>query len=407
MKNKEEIAYIIKPLFAPLKESELEEIIALAQSAGANVYGYKTQLVKQIAPATLIGSGKLEEIRFELEDSPVNLIIFDGDLTSSQAMNISEILGGRKVIDRTALILDIFALNAKSTEGKLQVELAQLNYLYPRLKGKGSALSQQGAGIGTRGPGETSLETNRRYLRGRIHFLKERLKEIEARRKLQSDRRKKNEVRTVALVGYTNTGKSTLLNALTDAGVETKNQLFATLDPTLRKTEIEQFPVVFADTVGFIRNIPHDLVEAFRSTLESAVNADLILIVCDAKADWEMQLKTTQDTLRSLNCDASMLIVFNKCDGIEDFSVFPKDAIFISALIGAGLNELKEKVIRYFQERFITATLSIPYAEFKIVQSIRESATVLRERYVDSGIELEVSAEKKYWEKIKPFVIEK
>ena len=237
--------------------------------------------------------------------------------------------------------------------------------------------------------------------------MKERLKEIEARRKLQADRRKKNEVRTVALVGYTNTGKSTLLNALTDAGVETKNQLFATLDPTLRKTEIEQFPVVFADTVGFIRNIPHELVEAFRSTLESAVNADLILIVCDAKADWEMQLKTTQDTLRSLNCDASMLIVFNKCDGIEDFSVFPKNAIFISALTGAGLNELKEKVIRYFQERFITATLSIPYAEFKIVQSIRECATVLRERYVDSGIELEVSAEKKYWEKIKPFVIEK
>lgn len=301
MNKVQETAYIIKPLFDPSEESDLSEIISLTESANATVYGSKTQLIRQINPATLIGSGKLDEIRFELENSPVDLIIFDGDLSPSQTMNISAALNGLKVIDRTALILDIFALNAKSTEGKLQVELAQLNYLYPRLKGKGEALSQQGAGIGTRGPGETQLETNRRYLRGRIHFLKERLKEIETRRTLQSDRRKKNVVKTVALVGYTNTGKSTLLNALTGANVETKNQLFATLDPTMRRAEIGQQSVVFVDTVGFIRNIPHDLIEAFHSTLESALNADLILIVCDAQADWEMQLKRREKLLILFN----------------------------------------------------------------------------------------------------------
>lgn len=383
----------------------MAEIISLTESANALVYGYKTQLVRQINPATFIGSGKLEEIRFELENSPVNLIIFDGELSPSQTMNISSALNGIKVIDRTALILDIFALNAKSTEGKLQVELAQLNYLYPRLKGKGSALSQQGAGIGTRGPGETQLETNRRYLRGRIHFLKERLKEIETRRALQSDRRKKNAVKTVALVGYTNTGKSTLLNALTGAGVETKDQLFATLDPTMRRTEIGQQSVVFVDTVGFIRNIPHDLIEAFHSTLESALNADLILIVCDAKADWDMQLKTTRETLASLQCDTPSVTVFNKCDGISDFSLYPADSAFISALNGVGLDALKSKIDEYFNRQYRTVKLFVPYSDYKFVKVIREETVVLEESAKEDGTVYWVFVALKDLKKVQSYII--
>lgn len=405
MNKVQETAYIIKPLFDPSEESDLSEIISLTESANATVYGSKTQLIRQINPATLIGSGKLDEIRFELENSPVDLIIFDGDLSPSQTMNISAALNGLKVIDRTALILDIFALNAKSTEGKLQVELAQLNYLYPRLKGKGEALSQQGAGIGTRGPGETQLETNRRYLRGRIHFLKERLKEIETRRTLQSDRRKKNVVKTVALVGYTNTGKSTLLNALTGANVETKNQLFATLDPTMRRAEIGQQSVVFVDTVGFIRNIPHDLIEAFHSTLESALNADLILIVCDAQADWEMQLKTTRETLDSLQCNTPSITVFNKCDGVSDFSLYPTESSFISALNGNGLSELKLRIDDFFNRRYRTVNLFVPYSDYKFIKVIHEETVILEERAEESGMFYKISVEQKDLNKVQLYVI--
>ncbi len=405
MNKVQETAYIIKPLFAPSDESDLSEIISLTESANATVYGCKTQLIRQINPATLIGSGKLDEIRFELENSPVDLIIFDGDLSPSQTMNISAALNGLKVIDRTALILDIFALNAKSTEGKLQVELAQLNYLYPRLKGKGEALSQQGAGIGTRGPGETQLETNRRYLRGRIHFLKERLKEIETRRALQSDRRKKNVVKTVALVGYTNTGKSTLLNALTGANVETKNQLFATLDPTMRRAEIGQQSVVFVDTVGFIRNIPHDLIEAFHSTLESALNADLILIVCDAQADWERQLKTTRETLDSLQCTTPSITVFNKCDGVSDFSLYPAESSFISALKGNGLSELKLRIDDFFNRRYRTVKLFVPYSKYKFIKVIHEEAVILEERAEEAGTFYKVSVEQKDLNKVQSYII--
>ncbi len=405
MNKVQETAYIIKPLFDPSEESDLSEIISLTESANATVYGSKTQLIRQINPATLIGSGKLDEIRFELENSPVDLIIFDGDLSPSQTMNISAALNGLKVIDRTALILDIFALNAKSTEGKLQVELAQLNYLYPRLKGKGEALSQQGAGIGTRGPGETQLETNRRYLRGRIHFLKERLKEIETRRTLQSDRRKKNVVKTVALVGYTNTGKSTLLNVLTGANVETKNQLFATLDPTMRRAEIGQQSVVFVDTVGFIRNIPHDLIEAFHSTLESALNADLILIVCDAQADWEMQLKTTRKTLDSLQCNTPLITVFNKCDGGSDFSLYPTESSFISALNGNGLSELKLRIEDFFNRRYRTVNLFVPYSDYKFIKVIHEETVILEERAEESGMFYKISVEQKDLKKVQLYVI--
>ena len=228
-------------------------------------------------------------------------MLFNGELSPSQTLNISAALDHRKVIDRTTLILDIFAKNAQSSEGKLQVELAQLKYIYPRLKGKGEALSRLGGGVGTRGPGETQLETDRRYIRGRLSYLEARLKETEKRRSLQTVRRKKNSVKTIALVGYTNTGKSTLMNLLTGANVYVKNELFATLDPTARTFSIDDVEFLLVDTVGFLQDLPHNLIEAFKSTLESALNCDLALIVCDAAGEYETQLKTTLDTLGEMN----------------------------------------------------------------------------------------------------------
>ena len=333
-----EKVYIIRPVFGKEDEDD-SEIAALVESAGASVLKIKRQTIREINPATFIGAGKLEEIREELAETDANLIVFDGELSPSQTLNIRDFLG-IKTIDRTTLILDIFALSAKSAEGKLQVELAQLKYIYPRLRGKGAGLSQQGGGIGTRGPGETQLETDRRHIRRRIDFLENALSDMEKRRSLQSARRKKNNVKSVALVGYTNTGKSTLLNALTGAGVLAENRLFATLDPTLRRLRVSCGEIVLADTVGFVKNIPHSLIEAFKSTLETAVDADLVLIVCDARGDWETQLKTTEETLREIGAESPKLVVFNKCDGLSDFSAYPKDAVFISALRGIGLESL-------------------------------------------------------------------
>ena len=281
MSDKSEIVYVIQPVESDNYRVLHDEIMALIESAGAEYAGTIYQNIREINPATYIGEGKLEELRERLEGLELT-VLFNGELSPSQTLNISKALDGRKVIDRTTLILDIFALRAQSSEGKLQVELAQLKYLYPRLKGKGEALSRLGGGIGTRGPGESKLETDRRHIRARIHNLEERLKETEKRRAMQTERRKKERVKTVALVGYTNTGKSTLLNAVTGADVFVKNALFATLDPTARAFEIEGVPFLMVDTVGFLQSLPHHLIEAFKSTLESALNCDLALIVCDA-----------------------------------------------------------------------------------------------------------------------------
>ena len=402
MDKKHEIVYIIEPYFDKLSDDRLNEIKALVESAGAEVYGYKSQLIREITPATFIGKGKLDEIKEELIDSPVDLIVFDGELSPSQTLNIAEVTG-IKTIDRTTLILDIFALNAKTSEGKLQVELAQLKYIYPRLKGKGQGLSQQGAGIGTRGPGETQLETDRRHIRSRINLLEKDLKELETRRKLQTDRRKKNNVKTIALVGYTNTGKSTLLNKLTGADVLVKNQLFATLDPTLRKIQLSDTEAVMIDTVGFVRNIPHNLVEAFKSTLETAVDADLILIVCDAKGDFETQLKTTYDTLEEIGASAEKFIVFNKCENITDSTKFPKDAIFISALTGLGLDGLLAKINDFFANRYVKIKKTIPYAIYGEFTSIMHLCMIKTTDFLDDGVLIDVSIPKEHYHRFKKF----
>ena len=372
-----EITFIIIPFEGALEPDRVQEITSLASSAGANVVSHEVVKINKITPATFVGKGKLESIKNKVEEFDYDLVIFDGDLTPSQTLNMSDALGGVKVIDRTTLILDIFASQAKSAEGKIQVELAQLKYIYPRLKGKGSALSRLGGGIGTRGPGETQLETDRRHIRRRINYLEERLKELQNRRQLQTDRRNKNGVFKVALVGYTNTGKSTTLNALTQSEVLVEDKLFATLDTTTRKLSLGDFTVLISDTVGFIKNIPTTLIEAFKSTLEVAVEADLVLIVCDATADWAIQYETTNMMLDELKSNAFRILVFNKCENIDDFSHYPADSVFISAKEKKGLDSLLAKIRAYFEGNYTKLILKIPYSkinEFHSLQRYYENA---------------------------------
>lgn len=398
-----EKVYIIQPIETEHYRELQEEAVSLIESAGAEYCGTIYQTIKEVNPATYIGAGKVEELRQRLSDLDVT-ILFNGELSPSQTLNLSALLDDKKVIDRTTLILDIFAKNAKTSEGKIQVELAQLTYLYPRLKGKGSALSRLGGGIGTRGPGETQLETDRRHIRGRILALRERLAEIEQRRTLQVKRRKKNELKTIALVGYTNTGKSTLLNALTGAGIETKDAFFATLDPTARTFAIEGVEFLLIDTVGFLQALPHNLIEAFKSTLESAVNADLALIVCDAKGNYEMQLKTTIDTLEEIGFSAKKQLVLNKCDGIEDFSAYPKDAVLISAKEKIGLEQLKSTIWKLFEEEYRRVTLYVPYALFGKYNSLKQYLTEQAIGYEDDAVVIQAIIPTIYLEHFRIFI---
>ena len=356
-----EKVYVIQPIIDEDYRIEHEEIISLIESSDGIYAGTLYQKIREVNPATYIGEGKLSELKERLSGLDEITVLFNGALSPSQTLNISHVLDDRKVIDRTTLILDIFAKNAKSSEGKLQVELAQLKYMYPRLKGKGEALSRLGGGIGTRGPGESQLETDRRHIRRRIDYLESKLKNIETRRSLLSERRKKNAVKTIALVGYTNTGKSTLLNLLTQSDVFVKDQLFATLDPTSRKMEIDDVEFMLIDTVGFLKNLPHDLIDAFHSTLESALNCDLALIVCDATGEYEMQLKTTLDTLDALHFNAPYIVVMNKSETLRDFEGYPTDAVFISAKENLGTEVLKREILKRFQNDYVFCSLRVPY----------------------------------------------
>lgn len=386
--KKLENIYIIQPITRENVEKYRvlqEEAVSLIESAGAIYAGTIYQNVKEINAATFIGAGKLQELKERLYDLENITVLFNGELTPSQTLNISSALENRKVIDRTTLILDIFAQNAKSSEGKMQVELAQLKYLYPRLKGKGEALSRLGGGVGTRGPGETQLETDRRYIRGRIKYLESRLKETEKRRTLQIQRRKKDEVKTIALVGYTNTGKSTLLNALTGAQTYVKNALFATLDPTARKLEINGIEFLLVDTVGFLQDLPHNLIEAFRSTLESALHCDLALIVCDATGEYDMQIRTTLQTLNEMQFSSPYLVVMNKSEKIDDLSVLPYGSIAVSAKEKLGLETLTREICKYFQNEYIFCELFIPYDAIEEYTKIKHILRERRTEYFDDG----------------------
>lgn len=399
-----EKVYVIQPIIDEDYRIEHEEIISLIESSDGIYAGTLYHKIREVNPATYIGEGKLSELKERLSGLDEITVLFNGALSPSQTLNISHVLDDRKVIDRTTLILDIFAKNAKSSEGKLQVELAQLKYMYPRLKGKGEALSRLGGGIGTRGPGESQLETDRRHIRRRIDYLESKLKNIETRRSLLSERRKKNAVKTIALVGYTNTGKSTLLNLLTQSDVFVKDQLFATLDPTSRKMEIDDVEFMLIDTVGFLKNLPHDLIDAFHSTLESALNCDLALIVCDATGEYEMQLKTTLDTLDALHFNAPYIVVMNKSETLRDFEGYPTDAVFISAKENLGTEVLKREILKRFQNDYVFCSLRVPY---RSVSDYNANKKYLKERNIifnDFGMLIDAVIPAMYISKFHDFI---
>ena len=400
--------YIIQPITRENADKYRvlqQEAVSLIESAGALYAGTTYQNIREINATTFIGEGKLREINELLYGLDGITVLFNGELSPSQTLNISAALGDRKVIDRTTLILDIFAKNARSSEGKLQVELAQLKYMYPRLKGKGEALSRLGGGVGTRGPGETKLETDRRYIRGRLKYLESRLKETEKRRGLQTSRRKKTNVKTIALVGYTNTGKSTLMNLLTGSSVYVKNELFATLDPTARQFEIEGVPFLLVDTVGFLQDLPHNLIEAFKSTLESALRCDLALVFCDASGEYDMQLQTTLNTLSEMKFSAPYLLVMNKSENLSDLSVLPYGSVAISAKENKGIDTLKREILRKFQDELLFCELFVPYEKMSIYNGLKNLLTERKSEYTDDGEKLDVVIPARYAQQFTEFII--
>ncbi|NLJ25898.1 MAG: GTPase HflX [Firmicutes bacterium] len=379
-------------------DESLLELKALAHTAGAMVVCEVVQSRKRPDVATYIGRGKLEEIRELLHLHGAGLVIFDDELSAAQLRNLEEALGA-KVIDRTQLILDIFAQRATTREAKLQVDLAQLEYLLPRLAGRGTALSRLGGGIGTRGPGETKLETDRRRIRRRIANLRGEIEEIRSQRNLQRHARHKHAIPVVALVGYTNAGKSTLLNQLTGAGVWVEDQLFATLDPTIRRSEIPPSgqPVLFVDTVGFIRKLPHTLVAAFRATLEEVMEADILVHVVDATAyNMESQMTAVFEVLEELGCGGRPSItVFNKVDDLSRRAAVSRllaetpNSVAISALTGAGMDGFFALLEQKLGEGLIYKNYEIPYEHAGIIALMREVGQVVEEKYTDTGIRLE------------------
>lgn len=370
-------------------ERSLDELEELAKTAEADTLGRIVQKRQSYESGTCMGEGRLEELAQTCQAMEIELIIFDCELTATQVRNIEKITQVR-VIDRTTLILDIFAMRAKTKEGRLQVELAQQRYRLPRLAGMGIELSRLGAGIGTRGPGETKLETDKRHIRRRITALEAELEEIETRRQRHRERRKKDGVLSAAIVGYTNVGKSTLLNALTDAGVIAENKLFATLDLTSRSIELpDGRSILLVDTVGLIRRLPHHLVEAFKSTLEEAASADLILNITDISADDAAeQAEVTKKLLAELGCeDIPQINVLNKCD-IAPYSEEIRndsDTVKISAKSGTGFEALLSCIAAKLPETARRMRLEIPYDKTALIGKIREEGKIFSEEYGGSG----------------------
>ncbi len=388
-------------------ESSIDELEELAHTAGAEVFAKLIQKRDKPDNATYLGGGKLWELKNICDNNNVELLVFDGELTPSQQRNI-ERFADIRVIDRTMLILDIFALNARTGEGKLQVELAQLKYSLPRLGGKGTELSRLGGGIGTRGPGESKLESDRRHIHRRINALEEQLKTLSKRRKLLRERRKKNAVTTVAIVGYTNAGKSTLLNTLTDAGVLAENKLFATLDPTSRALKLpDGRSVLLVDTVGFISRLPHDLVEAFKSTLEEVVYADLILNVCDASSgECDEHLSVTKQVISELGAaEKPMLTVYNKCDLVPHLVFFGENNVRISAKEGKGLEKLLEKMCAMLANTRCKVKLLLPYGDGATAAVIRKEGAVITEEYREDGLYMEAVLDGSFLNGIKQYIL--
>ena len=380
-------------------DNAVAELKLLAETAGSQVLDALVQRRSHPDPATFIGRGKVDELRLVVIATGADTVICDGELEPAQLRNLEDRVRV-KVIDRTALILDIFAQHAKSAEGKAQVELAQLQYLRQRLRGWGGNLSRQaggraagGAGIGGRGPGETKIETDRRRIRTRISVLRKRLREMDEVRATKRQERQRNEVPSVAIVGYTNAGKSSLLNRLTGAGVLVENALFATLDPTTRRSEASDGRVyTLTDTVGFVRHLPHDLVEAFRSTLEESVLADLLLHIVDGSdADPQGQIRAVRTVLGEIGAgDVPEQLVINKIDRAEPDALtvlrsqYP-DAVFVSARTGAGMDELKQRVEQRLPRPAIELRVLLPYDRGDLLNKIHAGGEILSLEHTGDG----------------------
>lgn len=391
-------------------QASLNELFELAQSAGADTVTSVTQKKDKPDVATCVGSGRLEEIAEYCKNDDIDLVIFDRELSPTQIRNIEKETDVR-VIDRTMLILDIFAQRARSKEGKLQVELAQLKYMLPRLTGKGAEMSRLGGGIGTRGPGETKLETDKRHIRRRMETLQEQLAEVEKHRGQLKRRREKDGVITVAIVGYTNAGKSTLMNYLTDAGVLAQDKLFATLDPTSRALKLPNgVSVMLTDTVGLVRRLPHHLVNAFKSTLEEAAQADIILNVCDASSEEaQVHLTVTNELLRELGCeDRPIIPVLNKCDLVNGLDNVPMigDAVRISAKTGKGVDSLLQAVENNLPVKMRRVRLLIPFEQAPLTAKLRQQGTLLHEEYTDNGISVEAVVDERLYAYVQEYVLE-
>ena len=397
----------------------MEELKELAKAAGAEVVGSVVQNRPAVDAAYYIGKGKVEEIKGYCEGLDATLIIFNDELSGAQSRNIED-LTGIKTIDRTTLILDIFAQRAKSKEGKLQVELAQLKYRLPRLYGMGGSMSRTGAGIGTRGPGEQKLEIDKRHILNRAADIRAELKLVKKNRETQRNQRKKSNIPIVALVGYTNAGKSTLLNELIkthkdyecEKEVFVKDMLFATLDVTLRKAVLpnkRDFLVV--DTVGFVSKLPHDLVDAFKSTLEEVNYADLILHVIDATNDsYEIQKKTTEKVLKELGADdKTTILVYNKVDKLE-LDIYPKnqdDVVYISAKQGINMDKLLNMIEKAVMENTYDVELLIPYDRGDIFSKCKDKYNIDEFEYLGEGTKFRVALDEEDFGKYKEYIVEK
>ncbi|MCK4966816.1 GTPase HflX, partial [bacterium] len=390
-------------------DDNMRELILLCETAGLEVTEKVSHIIRDIAPRSYIGKGKADSIARSAHSNNADCIVFDIDLSPSQARNLEKIIG-RKIIDRSGLILDIFAKNARTKEAKTQVELAQLNYLLPRLTGHWTHLSRQegGVGIGLRGPGETQLEVDKRIVRKKIKKLSDSLDKIEKRRIVKSKKRQ-NFFRS-ALIGYTNTGKSTLLNALTEADVLVEDKLFATLDSTVRKVTIKNhYDILLSDTVGFIKNLPHHLIASFKSTLGEARDADVLLHVADiSHPRLEEQIVSVNEVLQSLDIrNKPTIMVFNKLDLSTNDEVLRrmksqyKNAVFISALRGIGLKTLVDEVIKAASMDYIEDNIEVPIADYNNINKIKKIGTVISTEFNDGYVSVHYRTRKEYSGKVR------
>ena len=388
----------------------LDELEALLETAGGSCTAKVLQNRHTPDPHSFIGEGKAQELCELLQTTEANMVIFDNDLSPSQIRALEEITGVT-VLDRSALILDIFAQRAKTAEGRLQVELAQYQYLLPKLSGMGKSMSRLGGGIGTRGPGETKLETDRRHIRERINRLQQELAEVRKVRGVQRERRIKNSVPVVALVGYTNAGKSTLLNQLTDAGIPANDRLFDTLDTTTRRLRIsDHLEILLSDTVGFIAKLPHHLVEAFKATLEELEYADLLIHVIDASdPQREAHIAVVDKLIAKLaKPDVPVIRCYNKADLLEDITACPigDDCVTTCARNGVGTETLLARIESVLTGRLYHVTILLPYAEAGALKLLHEQAQVLKADYTADGIEVETVCSETLYGKLRRYVKE-